>query len=190
MKTAFIGLDYIVDITCLEGKIGRSAKQVIERHVIAHANQAIALARSKAWLIIQVKVGFSASYVEQPKQSPLFGQVHSLTALNLAEPGTHFHPQLDVQADDVVIIKHRVSPFYATGLAAVLSANAIERLIVAGVSSTLVVQSTVREAHDRDYQVLVLEQACAAPSSEEHHNAMQLLTSIARLVTIHDLKAL
>jgi biuret amidohydrolase len=190
MKTAFIGLDYIVDITCIDGKIAHSAKQVIERDVISHANQAIALARSKGWLIIQVKVGFSPSYVEQPKQSPLFGQVQALNALNLTQPGTHFHPQLDVRAGDAIVIKHRVSPFYATSLEAILRANSIEQLVVAGVSSALAVQSTVREAHDRDYQVLILEAACAATSAEEHKNAMHLLTRIARLVSVDELKLL
>ncbi|KMN82133.1 isochorismatase [Chromobacterium sp. LK11] len=190
MNTAFIGLDYIHDIMVDGGKVARCAEHARQRGVIAAANQAIAEARRRGWLVAQVKVGFAPSYVEQPKDSPLFGRAHEFGALDLSGPGTAFHPELDVRPEDAIVIKPRVSPFYATSLEAVLRAHRIERLILAGVSSTWAVQAAARDAHDRDYQVLVLEDGCAAASEEEHRISMRQLETIARIIRLDELAAL
>ena len=79
------------------------------------------------------------------------------------------------------MIKHRISPFYATGLEAVLRGQAIERLVIAGISTDYVVQSCAREAHDRDYETIVIGDACAATSQEVH---LQALDSLHRLVSV------
>jgi len=187
MNTALIALDYIFDITHPEGKIARSAQQVVERNIIAHTNQALALAQQKGWLRILVKVGFAADYIDQPKHSRMFGQVDKLGALALDQSGTAFHPDLVSELGELVIVKPRVSAFYGTNLDAVLRARSIERLIICGVSSTWAVQSTVRDAHDRDYQVSVLEDACAATTLEEHQISMATLAPIAEIITLKDL---
>ena len=185
MKTALITLDYVVDIMCEGGKVARCAAQAVERQIIANANRAIAVARSQGWLVIHVRVGFSEHYQEQPTFSRFFGRAHELGALNLADRGCDFHPELDVQPEDAIVTKHRVSAFYATSLEAILRANKIDRLLIAGVSSSWAVHSAVRDAHDRDYEVVVVEDACAAASEEEHLAAMRLLANIAHVTTSH-----
>ncbi|QMT59493.1 hypothetical protein [Legionella sp. PC997] len=71
MRTAFIGLDYIIDIMHPQGKIARSAAHAQERDVIKKVNKALEIAELKKWISIMVKVGFSAHYAEQPKNSPI-----------------------------------------------------------------------------------------------------------------------
>ena len=190
MNTAFIGLDYIVDIIDERGKIAISASHAAQRDCIAKANKALHIAREKGWLTILVKLGFSSNYYEQPKNSPMFSKVHTSNALSLEEKGTNFHPALDVQPLDLIITKPRISAFYSTMLEAALRANKIDRLIVAGVSSVWAVQSTVRDAHDRDYEVYVLEDACAASSEEMHQISMKMLSLIAKIINIQDMAKL
>lgn len=190
MNTALIALDYIFDITHPDGKIARPAQQVLERNIIAKANHALALAKQKEWLSILVRVGFSAGYVDQPKHSRMFGKVHQLGAIELEQPGTEFHSELAVRLADIVITKPRVSAFYSTNLDAVLRARRIERLIICGVSTTWAVQSTARDAHDRDYKVLLLEEACAAATQNEHRASIEMLAYITEVVTLEDLRAL
>ena len=84
---------------------------------------------------------------------------------------------------DLQIVKHRVSPFYATTLEAQLRANAIGRIYCSGVSTQAVVQATVRDGHDRDYEMIALEDCCAAHSAEEHRNSMQSLGRFCRVTT-------
>lgn len=187
MKTAFIGIDYIIDIMHPDGKISRSAQHAATRHVIDKVNQILDIADDKNWLKLLVKVGFSANYTEQPKDSPMFAQAKQFGALSLASEGTDFHPDLHANKADMVIIKPRVSAFYCTELEAALRANKIERLIIAGVSTSMTVQSTAREAHDRDYQVIIVEEACAAPTQAEHDSSIEFLKNIASIVTIDQL---
>ena len=190
MKTALLTLDYIIDIMHPTGKTARCAGHAAERGVIAAANRAIALARRQQWPIIHVKVGFSPNYAEMPEGSAIFSRARELQALNLAGPGTDFHPELDVRDEDAIVAKHRISPFYATGLEAVLRAQRVERLVIAGVSSTWAVQAAARDAHDRDYRVLVLEPACAAANEEEHQMSMKQLAAIAGIIDQAQLEAL
>jgi nicotinamidase-related amidase len=190
MSTAFIGLDYIMDIADKAGRIPSVAGEVERRGVIEAANRALQVAKDKSWLTILVKVGFAPGYVEQPKASPLFGAVNRLGAIELGAPGTAFHPELRAELADIVVEKPRVSAFYCTKLEAILRPNRISRLVVAGVSSTWAVQATVREAHDRDYEVLVLDDACAAVTQEEHEISMKTLGAIARIVTLEEVLAL
>lgn len=188
MKTAFIGIDYIIDIMDPEGKIARSAALASDRNVIDKANQILALAESKGWLKLLVKVGFTPNYIEQPKHSPMFAKANQIGALTLGQKGTDFHPDLHADKADMVIIKPRVSAFYCTELEAVLRANKIERLIIAGVSTAMTIQSTSREAHDRDYDVVVIEDACAAPTQVEHDSSIEFLHNIATVLTVEQLK--
>ncbi|HHF7372503.1 cysteine hydrolase family protein [Legionella bozemanae] len=189
MCTAFIGLDYIIDIMHPQGKIARSASHAQERDVIKKVNKVLEIAQLKNWLAIMVKVGFSAHYIEQPKHSPIFGKVHQLGALQLGSEGTEFHPELQI-GDSLVIVKPRISAFYGTALDAALRANQIERLIIGGVSTSWAVQSTARDAHDRDYKVCIVEDICAAANQEEHQSSIQLMEKIAQIVTVSELKGI
>lgn len=187
MNTAFIGLDYIIDIMHPDGKIARSAQHAIKQNCIEHANQALQCAREKGWLTILVKVGFSQGYQIQPKHSPMFGQADRLGALLLDHNGTNFHPDLQVKPSDLIIVKPRVSAFYCTSLEAALRANNIQRLVIAGVSTAWAVQSTARDGHDRDYQIVIVEDACAALNQQQHDASIELLSTIATVATAAEL---
>ena len=189
MRTAFIGLDYIIDIMHPSGKIARCAAQSSERQIISKANEALAIAHEKKWLSILVKVGFHEYYLDQPKDSPMFGRAHELGALNLNAQGTAFHPDLNT-SNCLYIIKPRVSAFYGTNLDAALRANKIERVLLAGVSTSWAVQSTARDAHDRDYQVCIVEDLCAAGDLDEHQLSIDLMSKIAKIISVDDLKNL
>lgn len=190
MKTAFIGLDYIVDIMHPDGKIARSAQQAAERGIVAKANEVLAHAKAHDWLAILVKVGFKTGYHEAPKSSPMFGKAQQFGALALDGPGTAFHPELDAGLADMVIEKPRVNAFYGTPLEPALRAQDIKRLVVGGVSTAWAVQSLVRDAHDRDYSVVVVEDICAAASHEEHLASIDMLRTIARIVSVSELASL
>ena len=64
-----------------------------------------------------------------------------------------------------------------------LSAAGIQRIYCSGVSTQAVVQATVRDAHDRDFDVVVVEDACCAHSEEEHKNSMASIARFCRAVS-------
>lgn len=190
MNTAFIGLDYIFDIIHEEGKLARGSAHVLDEAQIGRVNQALAIARAKGWLTVLVKVGFAAGYVNQPKNSPIFGSAHTTGALALGTPGTDFHSGIRADLADLVVVKPRVSPFYGTELEAALRARRIERVVLGGVSTAWAVQAAARDAHDRDYQVVVVEDLCAAATEAQHEASMELLRRIAWVVKTEELETL
>jgi nicotinamidase-related amidase len=82
--------------------------------------------------------------------------------------GTQILPELAPQAGDVLIEKPRQSPFYRTLLEDELRARGIEVVVVAGVTSNCCVDSTIRDAAMRDFDVLVLEDCVGAFAAEQH----------------------
>ena len=128
-------------------------------------------------------MGFSEGYAECPTSSPVFQHAPKYQALKLGEWGTQTHEEIDQRAGDIEVTKHRVSAFYNTKLDAVLRAQGIERLVLTGVSTDMAVQLTAREAHDRDYEVIIVEDACATADKSLHQATVGGLERIATITT-------
>jgi nicotinamidase-related amidase len=182
-KTLFLVMDMMNDLIAEDGfSAATYGVQVKERGVLANTAAAIARARAAGVRIGYVRVGFSDDYRECPPNSPIFSGARSNGIFKLGTWGTEVHPALAPQPGDFDIVKHRVSPFYATALEAILRANGIERLVLCGVSTNGVVHSGAREAHDRDYAVVILEDCCAGVTPDEHDHAIACLGRYARIV--------
>lgn len=182
-KTLFLVMDMMNDLVDPEGfsKAGYGV-QVAERNVLAHTAAAIASARVAGAQIGYVRVGFSDDYRECPPASPIFSGARANGIFKLGTWGTQVHASIAPQDGDFDVVKHRVSPFYATSLEAILRANGIERIVMCGVSTNGVVHSGAREAHDRDYEVVILEDCCAGVTADEHMHAIACLGRYARIV--------
>lgn len=76
----------------------------------------------------------------------------------------------DVMPEDDVFEKHRSSCFYNTTLEVKLKMYGITTLIVCGVATNYCVESTIRDAYARDYDILVVED-CVATLWEDLHRA-------------------
>ncbi len=72
--------------------------------------------------------------------------------------------ELTPQADDVVIYKHRFSGFYQTDLDATLRRLGIKHLIITGCTTSVCVESTVRDAMFRDYSCVLLQDCMSQPT--------------------------
>src|SRR5438552_9294539 len=76
---------------------------------------------------------------------------------------TDIVPELKPQANDIVIYKTRFSGFYQTDLDATLKKFGIKYLIVTGVTTSICVESTVRDAMFRDYLCVLLRDCMSEP---------------------------
>jgi nicotinamidase-related amidase len=181
--TLFLVMDMMNDIVAEDGFNAKTyGVQVSERNVLAKTAKAITAARKAGAKIGYVRVGFSSDYRECPPNSPIFSGARNNGIFQLGTKGTEVHPAVAPAPGDFDIVKHRVSPFYATSLEAILRANGIERIVLCGVSTNGVVHSGAREAHDRDYEVVILEDCCAGVTADEHMHAIACLGRYATIV--------
>jgi len=175
-KTLFLVMDMMNDIVAEDGfNKATYGVQVKERNVLANTAAAIAAARKAGAKVGYVRVGFSPDYRECPPASPIFSGARNNGIFQLGTHGTEVHPAIAPQDGDFDVVKHRVSPFYGTSLEPILRANGIERIVMCGVSTNGVVHSGAREAHDRDYEVVILEDCCAGVTPDEHMHAIACL---------------
>ena len=88
---------------------------------------------------------------------------------------TDIIPELKPQADDIVVYKTRFSGFYKTELDSILKKLDKKYLIVTGCTTSICVESTVRDAMFRDYLSIVLEDCTGEPIgyglSRSNHDA-------------------
>lgn len=101
--------------------------------------------------------------------------------------GVDFLPPLVPEADDFLVVKRRVSAFYGTPLDIYLRRLGARTLLMGGVYTDLGVESTARDAFDRDFQLVFLKDACASafPSSHDHALA-ELFPRIGRVRTVDE----
>jgi nicotinamidase-related amidase len=156
--------------------------QVKERSVLGNTARAITAARAAGAKVGYVRVGFSPDYREAPAASPIFSGARKNGIFQLGTKGTEVHPALAPADGDFDVVKHRVSPFYGTSLEPILRAHSIERIVLCGVSTNGVVHSGAREAHDRDYEVVILEDCCAGVTPDEHMHAVACLGRYGSIV--------
>ncbi len=185
MKKALIICDFINEIISPEGKFkGKGYAAFAKEHsTLEKTASAITKARELGFTIIFVKIGFSADYKEQPKNSILFGKADQFQALKLGTWATEIHNAIEVKESDFVVIKHRVSPFYSTSLEAILHENKITDIYICGCATDLVVSSVARDSHDRDFITFVISDCCAAGSIDDHNNAITAIRKIAIVET-------
>ncbi len=186
-NSALIVMDFENEIVHPDGKFKAKGYPdfVKSQDTLTKVCRAIENARQARTQVVFVRVGFDDGYLDQPKQSPLFGSADEFGALKLGTWATELHQDLDVRPGDVQIIKHRVSPFFGTDLEIQLRSRGITHLYLAGVSTDLVVESAARDAHDRDFQVTVLSDCCAAGNNEDHESALKTLKKIATVETVN-----
>lgn len=88
---------------------------------------------------------------------------------------TAIHADVAPAENEVVIVKRRVGAFSFTELDMILRTKGIETLILTGVTTSGVVLSTVGQAFDLDYRLVVVSDCCADP---DHDTNLFLLEKI------------
>ena len=178
----YLVCDMINDLVHADGPSKKTyGPELARRKTVENTAAAIATARAADAKIGYVRVGFSPDYRECPPNSRLFQGAKKAGMFKLGTWGTEVHPLLAPQAGDFDIVKHRVSPFYATSLDVILRANGIQRLYVSGVSSSGAVLSAAKDGHDRGYDIFVLDDCCCALTEEQHQAVIE---QVKRMTTV------
>ena len=144
---------------------------------ITRASSVLRAARSLSMLVIQVQVAFRPGLPEVSSHNKLFGPIKSsqLHQEFFQGPSGAIHPALGPGPADIILCKHRVSAFVGTDLAMLLRANDIETIVLFGIATSGVVLSTLLEASDMDYRIVVIGDCCADLDTELHRALLERL---------------
>jgi nicotinamidase-related amidase len=157
-RTALLVMDY------QQGIIGRVPDADA---LLARARDAIELVRGHGGTIGYVRVAFADG--ETPGGTMGKSMTPELReTLHADAPGTQIDERIAPQGGDIVVRKVRVGALSTTDLHEQLQAKGIDTLLLAGISTSGVVLSTVRDAHDRDYRLIVVSDLCRDFDPEVH----------------------
>ena len=87
--------------------------------------------------------------------------------------GAQIHDNLTPLTNEVVITKRKISSFEDTNLEEVLRERNIYRLVIIGMQTNVCVEATVKDGKALGFQIFVLDDACAALSSDIHNDAIE-----------------
>ena len=169
-KTALLLLDLQNEMVDAKGKVGGAglAKVVAERGELNNARHALEAARSAKMDIVHVRLGFRPDYADALSVAPRVTKMKENGAAIAGTWGTEFPELLAPRADELVITKQCVNPFFNTGLMTWLLHRGVHKLVFGGVVTNLVVEMTARAADDAGFALTVLEDCCAAPNPAWH----------------------
>jgi len=124
----------------------------------------------------------------EPLISPHLKQMRPFLTSGDFAPDTWGHATVDLlQPVDVAVEKVAYSAFYMSRLEWVIRKLGITRLLVCGIVTNGGVTSTVRDAHVRDLDTIVIEDGCAAFTPSVHATAIAGLRALCRVATISDM---
>jgi nicotinamidase-related amidase len=145
----------------------------------------LASSRDRKMSVIHVQVGFRPGLPEVSLRNPLFGAMKRSIEHQQFFQGSSgaIHPTVAPQDDDVIVTKHRISAFAGTDLEMILRAREIDTLILFGIATSGVVLSTLLQASDKDYRLIVVKDCCADLDAEGHDYLVERLFPSLATVT-------
>lgn len=181
MPSALICIDFINEMVGSSGKLaGKGYRAFVgKNNTLVNIAREQAAMRASGGRVIHVHLGFAPDYSDHPKSSPLLGGARAAEILKLGTPSTEIVAEVAPHDGDVVIVKKRISAFYGTDLERTLRSLSIGKVLLAGVSTDLAVQSAARDAHDRDFEVEVVANCCAAANDADHKAALENMKKFA-----------
>ena len=184
-RTALIMLDYQIALID-QGPLGRAAPlaaQVAKRGVVEKAKGVLAAAREADLFIMHVRLAFDETYLLRTNRLARFDGYPNAHAMLKNSPEAAIVPELAPAPGEPVLDKGCVDPFVGSPLLHVLHAEGIHDIIIGGIATTLVVESTARHGSDAGLQITIVEDMCASFSSAAHEASMAVMPMFGTVAT-------
>jgi nicotinamidase-related amidase len=90
-------------------------------------------------------------------------------------PGSGFVPEMQPQPGDITVVKQTIGAFSGTGLADQLRDRGVTTVVMAGIATTMGVESTARAAADHGLEVIFTSDAMSGTTAAEHDHALTVV---------------
>jgi ureidoacrylate peracid hydrolase len=189
--TALLLADLQNDFIDPKGAYGRAGQSAPEIAALPARIEPLRDAlRAKGGLVIATQFTLVPGRGGEPIISPHLKQLRPFLKPGDFAPGSWGNATVELlQPVDVAVEKVAYSAFYMSRLEWVLRKLGVTRLLVCGIVTNGGVASTVRDAHVRDIDAIVLEDGCAAFSPQIHKTAIDALRPVGRVATVADMLA-
>jgi nicotinamidase-related amidase len=149
------------------------------RTVVKNTAQLASALRSKGGFIAWVRVATAAD--GKDRLHPVCDQPYARTGELPAEP-FGLARDLEVDPSDHLITKRQWGAFYGTDLELQLRRRGLTTIVLTGISTCFGVESTARDAFERGYEQVFVEDAMAAFTAAQHeHTVTQILPRMGRV---------
>jgi ureidoacrylate peracid hydrolase len=185
-QTALLLCDLQNDFLHPDGAYGRAGQSAPEIAALPERIKPLAdVLRAKGGVVIATQFTLVPGRQGEPMISPHLKALRPFLVKGDFAPGSWGNATVDLlQPVDVAVEKIAYSAFYMSRLEWVIRKLEITRLLVCGIVTNGGVASTVRDAHVRDIETVVLEDGCAAFSPQVHATAIDALRPVGRVATV------
>ena len=141
--------------------------------LVSKVQEVLHKARKRKITVGFVRVGFEESdYQNVPDRNKAVSGISATKKFPAEAPESQIASELTPLAGEIVVRKVRHGAMSTTNLHEQLQARGIDTLILAGIATSGVVLSTVRDAADKDYRIFVIEDLCIDGDPQVHEVLM------------------
>ena len=174
-KTAIVLVEYQNDFTSEGGALHGAVQGVMESTgMLQNTKVALAAARDAGAVVIHSPIQFAEGYGEITSHPyGILTGVVDTNAFVKGSWGADFVADVAPQAGDIVLEgKRGLDAFASTNLDFILRSKGIETVALGGFLTNCCVESTMRSAYEKGFEVVTLTDCVGATSAEEHANAI------------------